>query len=189
MRSPGTYAVRGGIIDLYPINATQPCRLDFFGDELEEIRLLDAVTQRSGDALESLTLAASPRLSLAPSLTGLAPYLSPAARLVLIEPASLDATFSLLARENQSPAASLAPLLPVSPRSKPSPTSTRRPPFSTKRPCPWARRLGTPRALPITGATRPMISSPRTASPPRRPLVAISSTASQPGSVTVPPSP
>ncbi len=109
--APGTYAVRGGIIDLYPINATQPCRLDFFGDELEEIRLLDAVTQRSGDALESLTLAASPRLSLAPSLTGLAPYLSPAARLVLIEPASLDATFSLLARENQGPAASLAPLL------------------------------------------------------------------------------
>ena len=109
--APGTYAVRGGIIDLYPVNAAQPCRLDFFGDELEDIRLLDPVTQRSGDALDSLTLAASPRLSLAPSLTGLAPYLSPAARIVLVEPASLDATFSLLARENPHAAAALAPLL------------------------------------------------------------------------------
>ncbi|NDC74557.1 transcription-repair coupling factor [bacterium] len=107
--APGTYAVRGGIIDLYPVNAAQPCRLDFFGDELEEIRLLDAVSQRSGEALDSLTLAASPRLSLAPSLTGLAPYLSPAARLVLIEPALLDTIFSQLVREN--PHATLSPLL------------------------------------------------------------------------------
>ena len=109
--APGTYAVRGGIIDLYPINASQPCRLDFFGDELEEIRLLDPVTQRSGEALETLTLAASPRLSLAPSLTGLAPYLSPATRLVLIEPATLDAAFSQAARETPHATAGLAPLL------------------------------------------------------------------------------
>ncbi len=108
--APGTYAVRGGIIDLYPVNAAQPYRLDFFGDELEDIRELDPVTQRSGDVVEKLTLAASPRLALAPSLTGLAPYLSPATRLVLIEPATLDESFSLLARENPS-AVALAPLL------------------------------------------------------------------------------
>ncbi len=108
--APGTYAVRGGIIDLYPVNASQPYRLDFYGDELEDIRELDPVTQRSGNAVEKLTLAASPRLALAPSLSGLAPYLSPAARLVLVEPSLLDETFSLLAREN-SAAPTLAPIL------------------------------------------------------------------------------
>jgi transcription-repair coupling factor (superfamily II helicase) len=108
--APGTYAVRGGIIDLYPVNASLPYRLDFFGDELEDIRELDPVTQRSGDAVDKLTLAASPRLALAPSLTGLAPYLSPATRLFLIEPATLDESFSLLARENPSSVA-LAPIL------------------------------------------------------------------------------
>ena len=38
---PGTTSRRGGIIDVYPVTATQPCRLDFFGDEIEEIRALD----------------------------------------------------------------------------------------------------------------------------------------------------
>lgn len=97
--APGTYAVRGGIIDLYPVNSSQPYRLDFFGDDLEDICELDPVTQRSGASVDKLVLAASPRLALAPSLSGLAPYLSPATRLVLVEPAALDQTFSLLARE------------------------------------------------------------------------------------------
>jgi transcription-repair coupling factor (superfamily II helicase) len=108
--APGTYAVRGGIIDLYPVNAAQPYRLDFFGDDLEDIRELDPVTQRSGATVEQVTLAASPRLALAPSLSGLAPYLSPATRLVLVEPSLLDETFSLLAREN-SGSPTLAPIL------------------------------------------------------------------------------
>jgi len=32
--APGQYAVRGGILDVYPVTATQPCRLDFLGDEI-----------------------------------------------------------------------------------------------------------------------------------------------------------
>ncbi len=35
---PGTFAARGGTIDVYPGNLSYPVRLDFFGDELEEIR-------------------------------------------------------------------------------------------------------------------------------------------------------
>jgi transcription-repair coupling factor (superfamily II helicase) len=109
--APGTYAVRGGIIDLYPVNSAQPYRLDFFGDDLEDICELDPVTQRSGASVDKLVLAASPRLSLAPSLSGLAPYLSPATRLVLIEPATLDESFSLLARESEKAAPMLGALL------------------------------------------------------------------------------
>ncbi|MBC8009499.1 MAG: transcription-repair coupling factor [Burkholderiales bacterium] len=117
--APGTYAVRGGIIDLYPVNSSQPYRLDFFGDDLDDIRELDPVTQRSGEPVEKITLAASPRLALAPSLTGLAPYLSPATRLVLLEPAALDETFNLLAPTQSpqvsdlspQPSSALAPIL------------------------------------------------------------------------------
>ena len=60
--APGQYAVRGGIVDIYPITAHQPYRLDFFGDTLEEIRTLDPVTQRSGESVERVTLTAAPRL-------------------------------------------------------------------------------------------------------------------------------
>lgn len=108
--APGTYAVRGGIVDVYPVNATRPCRLDFFGDEIEDIRALDPVTQRSGEPLNAVALAASPRLALAPSRSGLAPYLAPATRLALVEPAVLDAVFSRLAREKPD-GPGLGPLL------------------------------------------------------------------------------
>ncbi len=50
---PGEYAVRGGIIDLFSYHNDKPYRLDFFGDEVESIRLFDANTQRTiGDNLE-----------------------------------------------------------------------------------------------------------------------------------------
>ncbi|MEM7024319.1 MAG: CarD family transcriptional regulator, partial [Pseudomonadota bacterium] len=44
---PGEYAVRGGIIDVYPTGSEQPLRLDLFGDDLEAIRGFDPLTQRS----------------------------------------------------------------------------------------------------------------------------------------------
>ena len=44
---PGEYAVRGGIIDIFPSGVAQPLRLDLFGDVLEAIRGFDPLTQRS----------------------------------------------------------------------------------------------------------------------------------------------
>lgn len=106
--APGHYAIRGGIIDVYPVTANHPYRLDFFGDEIEEIRGFDPVTQRSAEPVESITLAASPRLKLAESTTGIADYLSPQTHLAFIEPATLEEEFSAFAREGTDP---LAPLL------------------------------------------------------------------------------
>ncbi|MDB6168582.1 MAG: transcription-repair coupling factor [Verrucomicrobia bacterium] len=106
--APGHYAIRGGIIDVYPVTANQPYRLDFFGDEIEEIREFDPVTQRSGAGVESIMLSASPRVKFADSATGLADYLSPGTRLVFVEPASLDEEFSAFAREGRD---ALTPLL------------------------------------------------------------------------------
>ena len=56
VREPGDYAVRGGILDLFPPGMDQPVRLDFFGDALETIKTFDAQTQRSETALRGLDL-------------------------------------------------------------------------------------------------------------------------------------
>ncbi len=44
---PGTFAVRGGVIDCFPGNLAAPVRFDFFGDQLEDIRVFDVHTQES----------------------------------------------------------------------------------------------------------------------------------------------
>jgi transcription-repair coupling factor (superfamily II helicase) len=56
VREPGDYAVRGGILDLYPPGMDMPVRLDFFGDSIETIRAFDAETQRSEEQLRGLDL-------------------------------------------------------------------------------------------------------------------------------------
>ncbi|MEZ5787819.1 MAG: transcription-repair coupling factor [Xanthobacteraceae bacterium] len=56
VREAGEYAVRGGILDLYPPGIHDPVRLDFFGDTLESIRGFDPETQRSTDQLRALDL-------------------------------------------------------------------------------------------------------------------------------------
>ncbi|MFM7507390.1 MAG: transcription-repair coupling factor, partial [Rubrivivax sp.] len=45
--SPGEYAVRGGLIDLFPMGLPVPYRVDLFGDEVDSIRTFDPDTQRS----------------------------------------------------------------------------------------------------------------------------------------------
>jgi len=45
--SPGEYAVRGGLIDLFPMGSLVPYRVDLFGDEVDSIRTFDPDTQRS----------------------------------------------------------------------------------------------------------------------------------------------
>lgn len=98
--APGQYAIRGGLIDVYPVTANEPYRLDFFGDELEEIRAFDPVDQRSGAAIASITLSASPRLKLEAARSGLAEYLSPATALFMIEPPRIEEAVSALAEGN-----------------------------------------------------------------------------------------
>ena len=51
---PGQFARRGGIVDLFPIDAQAPYRIDYFGDEIDSIRRFDVETQRSGDAFERI---------------------------------------------------------------------------------------------------------------------------------------
>jgi transcription-repair coupling factor (superfamily II helicase) len=56
VRDVGEYAVRGGIIDIFPPGADEPLRLDFFGDTLESVRSFDPATQRTTGQREALDL-------------------------------------------------------------------------------------------------------------------------------------
>ena len=55
---PGDYALRGGIIDIYPPGPGGPIRLDFFGDVLDGARRFDAETQRTVEKLKRVEFSA-----------------------------------------------------------------------------------------------------------------------------------
>jgi len=50
----GEFAVRGGIVDVFPAQDEEPVRLDFFGDTVEDIRVISVATQRSEDSVDRL---------------------------------------------------------------------------------------------------------------------------------------
>jgi transcription-repair coupling factor (superfamily II helicase) len=56
VREPGDFALRGGIIDMWPPGADEPVRLDFFGATLDAIRKFDAETQLSTDQIAEIEL-------------------------------------------------------------------------------------------------------------------------------------
>ena len=54
--SPGEFALRGGLVDIFPMGEEAPFRLDLFDDEIETIRYFDPDTQRSNDETERISL-------------------------------------------------------------------------------------------------------------------------------------
>jgi len=61
---PGDFAVRGSIIDVYPADAKYPVRVDLFGDEVDEIKIFDPVSQRSEGSVQSVSFLAASELLL-----------------------------------------------------------------------------------------------------------------------------
>ncbi|KDM66674.1 transcription-repair coupling factor [Acidiphilium sp. JA12-A1] len=61
---PGDFAVRGGIFDVWPSGEPAPARIDLFGDTVDTLRRFDPGTQRSGEALPSLTFRPASELPL-----------------------------------------------------------------------------------------------------------------------------
>jgi len=54
VEGPGEISVRGGVVDIYPLAASWPVRVELFGDEVESLRRFDPGTQRSLEPLERL---------------------------------------------------------------------------------------------------------------------------------------
>jgi transcription-repair coupling factor (superfamily II helicase) len=72
----GTFATRGGILDIFPPDLAAPVRIEFFGDFVDTIRTFDPVTQRSLRPLPELVLLPSREVILSPEvITGFAPRL------------------------------------------------------------------------------------------------------------------
>lgn len=53
---PGEFAIRGGLIDLFPMGSRRPYRIDLFDEDIESIRVFDPASQRSGERLKQVRL-------------------------------------------------------------------------------------------------------------------------------------
>jgi transcription-repair coupling factor (superfamily II helicase) len=115
----GELSWRGGIVDVWPMSAPWPVRLEFFGDELESLREFDPHLQRSRDTIESAVLPPAGELGLframlakanaettepanVAGLGTLLDYLTAESLFVLVEPSALESAAT--AYEAQIPA-------------------------------------------------------------------------------------
>ena len=53
---PGDFAVRGGLLDVFPMGSEQPFRVELLDDEIDTVRMFDPETQRSLERIESVEL-------------------------------------------------------------------------------------------------------------------------------------
>lgn len=60
----GEYAIRGGLVDIFPAGAVHPVRIDFFGNEIDEIKFFDEMTQRTLKKTNEITLKPMAEFSL-----------------------------------------------------------------------------------------------------------------------------
>ncbi len=56
VQTPGEFAQRGAIFDIYPLTGDEPIRLDFFDDELDQIKTFDVSTQKSTGTLSTISI-------------------------------------------------------------------------------------------------------------------------------------
>jgi len=70
VEDPGTFCVRGGIIDVYSPYLPRPIRIDLFGDEIESLRTFDPATQRNLDELEDAVLLPAREIVLSDEVIG-----------------------------------------------------------------------------------------------------------------------
>jgi transcription-repair coupling factor (superfamily II helicase) len=88
---PGEFSRRGGILDIFPLTAEEPVRIEFFGDQIESIRAYDPATQTSKQEIAEISLAALPMRDGAVEMDPCSffDHLPETAALVLREPAEI----------------------------------------------------------------------------------------------------
>jgi len=95
----GEIALRGGIVDVFPLTNSWPVRLEFFGDELESLRTFDPISQMSKDSIESVTIPPGGELGILKRLVKESPeadlatlldYLPRETLFVMCDPVALD---------------------------------------------------------------------------------------------------
>ena len=105
----GTYAVKGGVVDVWPAAARVPSRIELFGDEIESLRTFRPEDQRSDQKLESLRI--PPRRTPPGARRYLADALPPDATVLWIGGADLEREAEAFAEECAAPEARRLPAL------------------------------------------------------------------------------
>ncbi len=105
VESPGDFAFRGGILDIFPRGDDHPIRLELLGDEIESIRRFDVSSQRSTESLTEVAVAAMPQQhDWSPrDVADFLDYLPPDAIIAFDEPAEVQDMGRTLQRRLGSP--------------------------------------------------------------------------------------
>lgn len=104
----GEFAVRGGIIDLFAVSEPAPFRIEFWGDEIQHLRIFDPIGQRSVEAIESIEITAAQEFELlkgSEKLSHIIDYLGPETLIIFDELLSLEDRWANLKgmRTHESP--------------------------------------------------------------------------------------
>jgi transcription-repair coupling factor (superfamily II helicase) len=99
---PGDMAVRGGLVDFYPLDHESPVRVEFFGDKIESIRTFDPSSQQSRGKCDAIEFAAAGEVGFlkraAAESASLRAFLPSDTALVLIEPDEVALAADVYAR-------------------------------------------------------------------------------------------
>lgn len=68
VETKGEFAVRGGIVDIFPVSMENPVRIELFGDEIDSMRIFEVESQRSLENIESFSIGPSRELILSDSM-------------------------------------------------------------------------------------------------------------------------
>jgi transcription-repair coupling factor (superfamily II helicase) len=87
----GEFSLRGGLLDVFPIDALEPLRIEFFGDDVESIRPFDPESQRSLGTVNETVISGAPQWSIddKKSAGSLTDYLPVGSWVALVEPNDL----------------------------------------------------------------------------------------------------
>lgn len=95
----GEFAVRGGIIDLFPVSSPDPFRIEFWGDDIESIRIYDPIGQKSIRPIESAEITPAKELELLQTekqLSTLLDYLGPQTLIIFDDLLALEDRYASL---------------------------------------------------------------------------------------------
>lgn len=107
----GEFAVRGGIIDLFPVSSPDPYRLEFWGDEIESIRIFDPIGQKSLRSTEEVSITPAQEMELIKNqekLSTLIDYLGPNTLVIFDDLLALEDRYANLISMTGTPSATFA---------------------------------------------------------------------------------
>lgn len=109
----GEFAVRGGIIDIFPVSSPDPFRLEFWGDEIESMRIYDPIGQKSVRAISEIAITPAQELELIrnqPNLSTLLDYLGPETIVVFDDVLALEDRYANLTAMTATLSPTFAPI-------------------------------------------------------------------------------